>query len=290
MIFPEVDRLYKYQSYNMHSVASLVNRVSWAAKPSTFNDPFDCAVSLVPEIDQDSLFELIFQEAYTNGIEGYSKDKIDAFKHQYDSGNFNSIKDPDLEGLCQTLAKRLAELIRDIGVVSLSEVNDHILMWSHYADQHRGFCVEFVRNDSNKLGSNSTLPVRYTEKLPVFSLQTVVKCESEERKNYVRSLVLSKAFEWSYEREWRYLNSHGNCNVDLCSEISAIIFGARMPEEHKVLIKNLVGKEYTSVKFRQVQLKQDGFGLEIVDYIPSAPRTLKDNKKRKFEYLLDFDL
>jgi hypothetical protein len=28
-------------------------------------------------------------------------------------------------------------------VSSSSEVSDSILMWSHYADNHRGFCVEY---------------------------------------------------------------------------------------------------------------------------------------------------
>ncbi|MGM3299107.1 DUF2971 domain-containing protein, partial [Bacillus cereus group sp. BC229] len=33
-------------------------------------------------------------------------------------------------------------------------------MWSHYADQHQGFCVEFNRDKNNSLGSRKTLPVR----------------------------------------------------------------------------------------------------------------------------------
>jgi hypothetical protein len=290
MIYPDVEKLYKYQSYNMNSVASLINKVSWAAKPSTFNDPFDCAISLVPEIDQEAMFELILQEATANGVEGFSKEKIEGFKQHFEGGGFDSLINSEHEEMSEKLADRFADLIQDIGVVSLSEVSDHILMWSHYANQHRGFCVEFERGDSNLLGGKSTLPVRYTDKLPVFSLQAVVKSAPEKRKHYVHSLVLSKALEWSYEREWRYLNSQGNCTVNLEINVSSIIFGARMSDDHKVMLKSLVEKYYHSPKFKQVQLKKNGFGLDIVDYIPDQTKAPRKTTKRKFEHLLNFDL
>jgi hypothetical protein len=38
--------LYKYQSLSAYSLAGLVNNTIWLAKPNSFNDPFDCAISL----------------------------------------------------------------------------------------------------------------------------------------------------------------------------------------------------------------------------------------------------
>ena len=38
--------LYIYQPLTAYSLASLVNNTIWLAKPSTFNDPFDCAITL----------------------------------------------------------------------------------------------------------------------------------------------------------------------------------------------------------------------------------------------------
>ena len=32
------------------------------------------------------------------------------------------------------------------GIYCLSAVPDHILMWAHYADGHRGFCLQFLNN------------------------------------------------------------------------------------------------------------------------------------------------
>lgn len=59
MIYPEIKKLYKYQSYNVNSISGLIHKTIWAAKPTTFNDPFDCAVSLYPELDGVTLIKLL---------------------------------------------------------------------------------------------------------------------------------------------------------------------------------------------------------------------------------------
>lgn len=41
--------LYKYYSYDEHSLAMLVNKELWASHPSRFNDPFDSAFSVANE-------------------------------------------------------------------------------------------------------------------------------------------------------------------------------------------------------------------------------------------------
>nr|WP_254230553.1 DUF2971 domain-containing protein [Vibrio coralliilyticus] len=163
-------------------------------------------------------------------------------------------------------------------------------MWSHYAEQHKGFCIEYDRNPSNLLGDNNTLPVRYTNRLPVFSLQSIVSSDLNNRKEYMRSLVLSKAQEWSYENEWRFINSRGDCLVELNADITAIIFGARMPQEHKSFLSQLLARDNQDIKLKQVELKADGFGLEIVDYKASLVPLENEPKKRKLENILNFDL
>ena len=47
--------------------------------------------------------------------------------------------------LQQAMAHKLEELI---GILCLSQVNDSLLMWAHYADSHRGFVVEFDESSS----------------------------------------------------------------------------------------------------------------------------------------------
>jgi len=42
--------------------------------------------------------------------------------------------------------------INDYGVISLTTINDSLLMWAHYADNHRGILIEF-----NTIGSDTNL-------------------------------------------------------------------------------------------------------------------------------------
>lgn len=43
---PPPDFLYKYQPLSAYSLAAVVNNTVWLAQPRTFNDPFDCAITL----------------------------------------------------------------------------------------------------------------------------------------------------------------------------------------------------------------------------------------------------
>lgn len=271
-------------------MSALINKVSWAAKPSTFNDPFDCAVSLIPDLDSPSLLEVILTEAKAGNVKKITDEDIKALEKIANSDDFEGFEHPDHKEMCTKLRNRFVSLIQDIGVISLSELDDHILMWSHYADQHQGFCVEFNRDKNNSLGSRKTLPVRYTTKLPIFTLQDLITGSKNSRKEYLRSLVLSKANEWNYEREWRYINENGNCTINLNSRITAIIFGARMPESHKSTLIEIVNKYYDGVEFKQVVLKNDGFGLEIVKYQKPELPAVVEPKDKRFRGFINFNL
>ncbi|MFH0926009.1 MAG: DUF2971 domain-containing protein [bacterium] len=39
---------------------------------------------------------------------------------------------------------------KNLGVLSLSELNNDILMWAHYTENHSGFCIEFNRSEKNE--------------------------------------------------------------------------------------------------------------------------------------------
>ena len=39
-------RLFRYRSFNAYSLAEIVAAKQWFAKPTQFNDPFDCALTV----------------------------------------------------------------------------------------------------------------------------------------------------------------------------------------------------------------------------------------------------
>lgn len=92
-------------------------------------------------------------------------------------------------------------LNRNVGILSLSEICDNELMWSHYADSHRGFVIGFdeTHNFFNRRRTENdefyfVRKVQYSDD-PSASMSNV---DGD-------ALLTSKGTKWEYEREWRML-------------------------------------------------------------------------------------
>jgi hypothetical protein len=80
---------------------------------------------------------------------------------------------------------------RGVGILCFSEVWQNPLMWSHYADRHRGFCLEF------EVPADGAGPVTYvSERLPYPNAVTG---------KFLHELARTKFEHWNYERERRVL-------------------------------------------------------------------------------------
>jgi hypothetical protein len=254
MEHPEVTKLYKYRAYNESSLSLLINKKIWVSKPTAFNDPFDC--------------KLVFNKNYSK--EDYSEYLLTAGVrlNQSPEDMANRITDAYKDGVLRQeekdeLNKNFEDIQRKIfraGVYTLSQTNSNILLWAHYADSHQGFCIEYDRAPDNILGNfDVTKPVDYSEYFPVIHLSDLRYSEDP-----ISKVLMSKSRNWRYEKEWRLFYQNGNVEEDLPAPISSIIFGLRMPENHKKTIKNIM-KNYQNVIFKQAVVVEGKYKLKIVD-------------------------
>jgi hypothetical protein len=89
------------------------------------------------------------------------------------------------------------------GLTCFSRRNDGLLLWSHYADGHKGFVVGFgVPQIVNSFGRDEAVlvGVLYKKARPKISLYANV-----EEPNIVRRIVGTKSPEWKYEEEYRLI-------------------------------------------------------------------------------------
>ena len=121
--------LYKYRGLKSTKERERLAEVFASSKiympdPTDFNDPFDCMPRLCAHEDQEKL-----EEFYRSANEdpGWIEKQIRSRSHEDVS---------TLKGWYRTALKKW-------GVFSLSEKNDDVLMWSYYADGHKGICLEF---------------------------------------------------------------------------------------------------------------------------------------------------
>lgn len=134
--------IYKYHSFESYTLDSLANNQIYFSKRTQFNDPFDCKPPI--KISGFNRFKEIFRRA---------ADRIpncaDSFK--------NFIKSEDALNLFyQPLSDHkkfrddLNEFSDNVGVFSSTRLRDHPLMWGHYANGHRGFCVGYQVDFDNE--------------------------------------------------------------------------------------------------------------------------------------------
>ena len=144
------------------------------------------------------------------------------------------------------------------GICCLSEVRDSVLMWSHYADKHRGFCLEFSIADFHvELPGNKVIPspVHYTEQYPIAQIIEEVA---------VRETMLTKAKPWEYEKEWRIITPERaglHPFPDHC--LTGVIFGCKMSEEHKEMIREWCKNRRPAITYYETRQSEDSYSLNI---------------------------
>jgi Protein of unknown function (DUF2971) len=145
-------------------------------------------------------------------------------------------------------------------VCALSEECRDLLMWGHYGDRHRGFCIRFEFGKDAQI-CEMLFPVRY-EARPGPAAATQDAGTSPPS-------VLTKSDKWSYEQEWRILGRVPEGETDTAElfasynpdALSGIIFGVRTPELHKTLIRTLLKER--KVTFLQAEKRSNDFALQM---------------------------
>lgn len=197
---------YKYLPNGEGLLKLLADRTVKFTHPSDFNDPFDC----FPSTPRTKLSPI----KTTNPV-------------LYDRLGLNLLKGVDKIQELGKIRKRLEarsgggnllnDLLKDASVLSLSKIPNSILMWSHYADFHKGAVVEFKIPinawSDGKLNFDHedliALDVEYKSERPVFRNDG----SKSDHERILNILFLTKAKQWEYEEESRVIKSDGGAGI-----------------------------------------------------------------------------
>lgn len=109
----------------------------------------------------------------------------------------------------QVLNETFTAFLAQSRVLCVTEELDNVVMWAHYASEHRGVCIKLQCVDEIDNTLLVARPVNYTTKYPDFpSLQNYAKHLTGEIPIDFAPLiydhgVYTKHEDWGYEREWR---------------------------------------------------------------------------------------
>ncbi len=223
---------YKYRKIEKNLIESLVNPSLYFAKRDELNDPFDCQIDIEKVINNP--------ESYLSNHWLTLRDNQDFF-NVFDS-NFDSV-----------------------GVFSTTLDKDNPLLWSHYADGHKGVCLkyEFPYSFMSQFESTEAYEVKYLK--PNESISDLLNQLPEEgfalSHLLVKLYLTTKSHHWHYENEKRIFYKPGVLPIDPeC--LKAIYFGLRTPESDIDHIRKLAEKHCGCNTFFQMVRDNSGLGFK----------------------------
>ncbi len=257
-------RLYKYRAFNVHTLRLLSEAEVYYADPSSFNDPLDSRPTIQIDAERTALENLLCRML---AMDGNNEHQQVLEKHRYMCSEHGSYRDGSCGEACYM--RLLASNVKDIlykefckrGVLSLAEKWDCPLMWSHYADEHRGLCIEYdmTKNECKNLQS---VDYRMPRSIKISDLiDWKINFSKSAEQTVTKIFFFAKAPQWRYEREWRdVLTPMGSGSAP--ARICAIHFGLRCDPSVITAIVKLYATSNQHVKFYEIHPKGDSFYLK----------------------------
>lgn len=226
---------------------------------------YEFAVNLYPYSCSLAEWETVFH------IQHKENDVIDLTHQNFALGVWNNLRkhsDADdqwqraiSETLFQEYQDKHSVLVGKFRVSCFTTSPFSMLMWSHYANNHKGFCVEYdipIPNKENIELLQNLFPVIYSdERVSVLEqlledLRTPNVSEDVVWSIYKYGL-LTKSLPWGYQNEWRLISLDNMLSDKLdynCSffPISKVYLGAKMDgKAREEIIKTCAEKSIPSV-------------------------------------------
>lgn len=206
-------KLYRFEKNEIDRLDTIENGELYFSKPDTFNDYKDCSIDLIfnlpLDLDSYEAIKTCSALLFKNHTE-YKKLPL-RFKELV--ANYLSYMNPQKKkGLGQkAYGPVISQYLRNTTGICcfFSSPPLHPLMWAHYADGHKGFCIEYevAAKDDNLFSVN------YSNHPGIFWLSELALCPYET----VMRILSTKSMEWSYESEYRLVhlekfNDESECN------------------------------------------------------------------------------
>jgi hypothetical protein len=220
---------------------------------------------------------------------------------RYKSYELNGISLPSVELFFRV--QIIESQVNAYGILSLSKIPNSFDMWSHYANGHRGFILEF----KDKFWQHSCMKSKSGDEYPVQAVEYVLDYAINldrlvnEKKEIPQStlhkeLFFKKTSRWAYEYEHRMVRPLADCPTYKPPEdnypytdkniylfpfnwdcIASVILGANMSPENKILIAQYCESHNTPLHQAYIIRDiKDWFGKPSTVYIISV-----DNNENK---------
>lgn len=208
--------LFKYYRNNNFALEGLQNNSIYFAPIRSFNDPFENTFRI------DSSFSSVGHYKLMDGR------KIKNEKQHKKLMN-------------EILTTYKTQSLSKFGIACFSILPTNYLMWSHYSENHKGFCLGFDTTQDMSFFKEAE-KVSYCEMLPN------VDFNKDELSSQFVEIIYSKSLEWNYEQEYRIVSGNFGSRKFNEDSLCYVIFGCKMLKKDKEKLAKYVQSKYKKVE------------------------------------------
>lgn len=252
--------IYKYRSFNVNNLKALRGNEIWFSRGVKFNDPFDCSMNVpLTLLSTESLREFIVTNSVNKFLFDWAKNNKEILDSVVTKQIEKSISMMNKNELDQHALNPIADFVTQALVRSFvccfSNESTNPLLWSHYSDSHRGFCIRFKKDILLRdLCPAEHGNVKYINE-PINLMHSIYK-----EGNPAKDIIFCKSDVWSYEKEYRLVHSSIAENETDDNRISrysddaidCIILGINTSDSDLNLLKSIMsGRDIIYKKIRR---------------------------------------
>lgn len=245
-------------------------------QPEALNDPFE-SMPMIDILDQmTSIIENIKSEAGDLWSRTTSSEQT-AENYQLLQNHVSDLVSEAYQIATGQNPKVSSELMKNInltiGILSLSKTIYNLLMWSHYADSHRGYAIGFDSDHPFFHAPNEVGEITHPHPVIYTSQRSTLRKNDH---NLYAKLFCEKPIDWAYEEEYRILRQFSNlterCGVDKAGytvhlvelpkeTIRSVYIGAQAKQETTDKIVNALTKINLDITLYKMSISPSEYRL-----------------------------
>lgn len=158
--------------------------------------------------------------------------------------------------------------IGNIGIYSLSKPTEkdfpnNELLWAHYANSHKGFCIEYdlnklIDNYSKEYDIRNVINVQYQDERPEVT-------ELDNTFTIQNKVFGTKSLAWRYENEIRLVFNTAGKKTIISEAVTGIYFGLKISlEDRRDIIQKTQGR---NIDYYQIERNDNSYNLKSTKLI-----------------------
>ena len=236
---------FKYRAVDENLIDSVRESYMYFSSPDQLNDPFDCRVDIHSALN-----------AAGDRSEGQTAEIIAAIL------------------TAKPLFDQIQADMETFGVFSLSSTVTNSVMWSQYADRHRGVCLtydipdDFINDPVNKIIGRA--PVSYgDEPVTDWLLENAHTVDFDDPRDFaielMKKVLTVKAADWGYEREYRLIRVESGPLAIPGEFLTQVCFGLETTDDDIGLVANALSAAKVDVSKVKSVRTESNFGLNAIE-------------------------